>query len=63
MTNRTEARTEKKHIFLWDEASEADYLPPEQEATAEDIDALQALQDDPNQALYERLMACELATA
>jgi len=58
MTNRSE-----KHIFLWDDTAEEDILPPEQEATAEDIDALQALQDDPNQALYERLMACELATA
>ena len=58
MTNRSE-----KHIFLWDDVDELDILPPEQEATAEDIEALQALQDDPQQALYERLMQAELATA
>ena len=61
--NRTEARTEqKKHVFLWDEISEADFVPPEHEATPEELDALQALEQDRQQALFERLMQAELAT-
>lgn len=53
----------KKEIFRWDDVNELDILPPEQPETDDDREAMRALQDDPQQALYEKLMACELATA
>lgn len=52
----------KKTIFRWDDIDELDILPPEQPETDDDIEAMRALQSDPQQALFEKLMQAELAT-
>ena len=60
-TQTTKNNATKKEIFRWDEWNDADILPPEQPETDDDADVMRALQSDKQQAIYERMMAGELA--